>query len=54
LVKLPQGSHVYSSPQSAKMSGTVVNFYYSPALSLSDRTEAETKLIPIIKRALAK
>jgi len=53
LVKLPQGSHVYSSPQSAKMSGTVVNFYYSPALSLSDKTEAETKLIPIIRKALA-
>ena len=55
LVNLPQGSHVYTAAQSARMGGgAVVNFYYAPALSLSDRTEAETKLIPIIRKALAR
>ena len=54
LVNLPQGSHVYTAPQSARMGGgATINFIYSPALSLSDRTEAETKLIPILKRLLA-
>lgn len=54
LVNLPTGSHVYTAPQSSRMAGgAVVNFYYSPALSLSDKTEAETKLIPIIRKALA-
>lgn len=33
--------------------GAVVNFYYSPAISLSDRTEAEMRLVPIIRKALA-
>lgn len=33
--------------------GAVVNFYYSPAITLSDRTEAETRLVPIIRKALA-
>lgn len=34
--------------------GAVVNFYYSPAITLSDRTEAETRLVPIIRKALAR
>lgn len=33
---------------------TVVNFYYSPAISLTDRVEAETRLVPIIRKALAR
>lgn len=32
----------------------VVNFYYSPAISLTDRVEAETRLVPIIRKALAR
>ena len=41
-------------PHNQLAGSTVVNFYYSPAISLTDRTEAETRLVPIIRKALAR
>lgn len=41
-------------PHNQLAGSTVVNFYYSPAISLTDRTEAETRLVPIIRKALVR
>ena len=33
---------------------TVINFNYSPAVSLSDRTEMETRILPLMRRLMAR
>jgi len=52
LVNLPQGSHVYSAQQSARMGGAVIHFYYSPAVSLSDKTEVYGTIKPMLEEIL--
>jgi len=60
IIDLPPGSWVHSNRNSQSVSmggggggGVVINLNYAPAMSLSDRTEAETKLVPILRRVLA-
>ena len=52
LVNLPQGSHVYTAQQSARMGGAVIHFYYSPAVSLSDKTEVYGTIKPMLEEIL--
>lgn len=55
LLNLPPGSRVYSNQQSMGMAvggGPTVIVNYSPAISLTDRTEVMTKLKPMILDAL--
>ena len=59
IVDLPPGSWVHSNRNSQSMGGgggggVTVNLNYAPALSLSDKTEMETRLVPLIQRALAR
>ena len=54
LMGVSSGEHVSVTPAGKSSGGTTVILNYSPALSLSSKTEAETVLVPLIKRALSR
>lgn len=41
-------------PNNKLTGGTIINFNYAPALSLSDRAEFETRVIPMMRRLISK
>lgn len=41
-------------PNNRLAGNTVINFHYSPAVSLSDRTEMETRIVPLLRKAMAR
>lgn len=54
-MRVSSGEHVQVTPAGEKTSGnTTIVMNYSPVVSLADRYEAETKLVPYIESALRK
>lgn len=54
LLGVSSGEHVKVTPAPNNGGGATIVFNYSPAVSLSDRTEMETRILPLMRRLMAR